>query len=118
MKYIRQRYVLFEIITEDSAIIEKRTVLNKLFKQLSRSFGEHITFQAGLWLIRWDPDKKIGIIRCDNISKYHVLTIMGLITDLNNRPVIFHSRKTTGTVKKALKLWKHYFHVKPIPREK
>ena len=117
MQYIRQRYILFEIITESPVSIEKNAVVRKIWKKLIRLFGEFTTFHVGLWMIRWDPDQKIGILRCDNITKAEVIAILGLIKHINSTPVIFHTRKTSGTIKKTLRLWRQYFKSEPPKRD-
>jgi RNase P/RNase MRP subunit POP5 len=117
MKYFRQRYVLFEVITTSSNIIDRKYLMKIIWKHLTQIFGDYITFQAGLWMIRWDEKHKIGIIRCDNFSKHHLLTIFSFINELKSYPAIVHSIKTSGTIKKTLKIWKNRFKLNPPPRE-
>ncbi|MCK5341895.1 MAG: Rpp14/Pop5 family protein, partial [Candidatus Heimdallarchaeota archaeon] len=117
MKYIRQRYILFEIITQDDVLLEKEQVLKPIWKNLIKLFGEFTTFHVGLWMIRWDSNFKIGIIRCDNISKYELIATLALIRKINSVNVIIHTRKTSGTIKKTLKLWREYFNTEPPKRE-
>ena len=109
MKKIRQRYILFEILTKDPISFKKEIVLKKLWKELITLFGECTTYQVGLWMIRWDFEHNIGILRCDNITKNEILAVMALIKTLNSIPVIFHSRKTSGTIKKTLRIWRTSF---------
>jgi len=118
MKYIRQRYILFEIITPEKKNFEKDLIIKAIGKKLMKFFGEYITFKVGLWMIRWDPSNQIGIIRVDNISKYHLITAMTLIKEINSTPVIFHTRITSGTIKKTLKIWRQTFSTIPPRREK
>jgi len=117
MKYIRQRYVLFEIISNSVLDLEKDMILHAIWKQLIKTFGEKITFLAGLWMIRWDPIRKVGILRCDNITLGEVIAGLALITHINNISVIFHTRKTSGTIKKTLLLWRQAFDFDPPKRE-
>ncbi len=117
MKFIRQRYILFEIISQNNSVFDKGTIIKSIWKQLIQVFGEHTTFQVGLWMIRWDQSNNCGLIRCDNITKEEVTTAMALIKKISNIPVIFHTRKTSGTIKKTLKLWRFYFKTEPPKRE-
>ncbi len=117
MKYIRQRYILFEILTETPVSIDKDAVVRKIWKKLIRLFGEFTTFHVGLWMIRWDPERNMGILRCDNITKSEVIAVLSLIKHIKSLPVIFHTRKTSGTIKKTLRLWRYYFKSEPPKRE-
>ena len=66
----RQRYILFEIITEDDSPIEKKEVISKIWNSFVAFFGTYNSFQMGLWLIRYEPTNRIGILRCDNMTKH------------------------------------------------
>lgn len=119
MRVIRQRYILFEILTPENQPLEKEMVIKALWKQLLDFYGEANTFHVGLWLIRYDPIHRIGILRCDHIAKLQVLAAMCLIREINKIPVIIHSRKTRGTIKKTLEQWRQFFPtITPPPREK
>jgi len=113
MKYIRQRYILFEILSKDKKPINGRDFLNLIWYMVKKIFGIKATYQVGLWLVRWDPKKKIGIIRLDNVSKYNIIAALSFITHIHKRTITVHTRKTTGTVKKALKISEKYFNCIP-----
>ena len=117
MKYIRQRYILFEIITEIETEIPEDVVLQAIWKQIIHLFGEITTFHVGLWMIRYDSAQHLGIIRCDNITKTQVIAAMAVVKNIQNFLVVFHTRKTTGTIKSALDEWKQYFTIPPPPRK-
>ncbi|MHA1519348.1 MAG: Rpp14/Pop5 family protein [Promethearchaeota archaeon] len=120
MKTIRQRYVLFEIITstkESAMEISQELIMKALWNSLSTLFGQKKTFNAGLWMIRWDSINRIGIVRVDNVSKLELVASMAFIRKLEGVPVIFHTRKTSGTVKKTLKRWREFFSTEPPKRE-
>lgn len=121
MKIIRQRYVLFELLTTpENEIVEisKDKIIKILWNQMQTLFGQKVSFKAGLWMIRWDPTHRIGIIRCDNVSKWELIASMAFITNIDRIPVIFHTRKTSGTIKKTLKIWKEVFNTAPPKRER
>ncbi|MCF2138891.1 MAG: Rpp14/Pop5 family protein [Candidatus Lokiarchaeota archaeon] len=121
MKYIRQRYVLFEILSPsefEKVHISPDQIIRELWNQVQNLYGQKGTFKAGLWMIRWDPEHRIGIIRCDNVSKWELIASMAFISKINRIPVIFHSRKTSGTIKKTLKIWREIFKSIPPPRDK
>lgn len=110
VKLIRQRYILFEIFSEAmNEMINEKNIINTLWRQISTLFGLKISFTSGLWLIKWDPNHNIGIIRCDHLTKEHVIASMAMITHIKQMPVIFHTRYTSGTIKKTLKIWKESY---------
>ncbi len=120
MKNIRQRYILFEIILPPKAPameISQELIMKALWDSLFTLFGQKKTFNAGLWMIRWDSMHRIGIIRVDNVSKLELIASMAFIRKLEGVPVIFHSRKTSGTVKKTLKRWREFFKTEPPKRD-
>jgi len=118
MKYIRQRYILFEILTQNDAPLEKEQVLRPIWKNLIKLFGEFTTYKVGLWMIRWDPHAKIGIIRCDNITRTELIASLALIRSIDSHSVIFHTRKTSGTIKTTLANWRKFFSTQPPKRDK
>lgn len=105
-------------MTDSQSEIGKDAVIRKIWKKLIRLYGEFTTYHVGLWMIRWDSEHRIGILRCDNITKSEVIAVLSLIKQINSIPVICHTRKTSGTIKKTLKLWRQYFKTAPPKREK
>jgi len=115
MKYLRQRYILFEYFIDSDQSIPEEPIVQAIWKQLIHFFGEYNTFHVGLWMIRYDAAHRIGILRCDNITKTQVIASLALIKTVQNYSIVFHTRKTTGTIKKALELWREAFNLTPPP---
>lgn len=113
----RQRYILFEIITEDDSPIEKKEVISKIWNSFVAFFGTYNSFQMGLWLIRYEPTNRIGILRCDNMTKNMLITTLTLIKTMGDKNVIIHTRKTSGTIRTILDEWKKLFPRTEIPRD-
>jgi RNase P/RNase MRP subunit POP5 len=76
-----------------------------------------VTFQVGLWIIRYDQTHKICLLRCDNITKNYVVATLAMIRSIKSNPIIFHTRITTGTIKTALNHWRSIFSINPPKRE-
>ena len=112
-KTLRQRYILFEIVTTNNAEIHEREIISAIWKQLGLLFGVQTSFMAGLWMVRWNSVQRMGILRCDNVAKQAVIASMAMITSIRGKNVIMHTRKTSGTIKKTIKLWKKYFNCSP-----
>ncbi len=115
MKYLHQRYILFEILSPNPNEIPKNAILKEIWRISLKLFGEVQAFQLGLWMIRWDPIHRIGILRFDNTSKFALMSTFLFITRINGSPVIVHTRKTSGTIKGTLEIWRKCFKDVPVP---
>ena len=112
----RQRYILFSYLPigsdKDQKILYslgEKEIIHALWSSLLSLFGEYYAYKSGLWMIRYDQEKKWGIIRCDNVTKERVITALSFITEIRNQKIIFHTLKTSGTIKKILKVQRELF---------
>ena len=106
----RQRYVLFEyIISNPEVKITEKDVIRAIWKTLMKLFGEYTAYKTGLWIIEFNPSQKYGIIRCNNITKDRMIASLAFISEIKDTPVIFHSIKTSGTIKKVKEIQKQFF---------
>lgn len=117
MNKIRQRYLIFEILCEDTTSFSDQLVIRTIWQKINQIFGEIVAFKTGLWLITWDDAHNKGILRLDHFVDSEVITALSFIQEIKGNRVIFHTRKTTGTIKKAKTLWQSIFDV-PLPAEK
>ncbi len=106
----RQRYLLFEyfLIDPDTQLKEKE-IIQTIWITLTKLFGEYNAYKTGLWMTEFDPDDHWGILRCNNITDKKVVASLAFIRQIKNVSVIFHTIKTSGTIKKIKKIQKHYF---------
>ena len=106
----RQRYILFEFLTFNSlSPITEKEIIKSIWSSMILLFGEYNSYFSGLWMIKYDIQKKWGIIRCNNKTKEKVISALALITQIKGIPVIFHTIKTSGTIKKILQVQREYF---------
>ena len=105
----RQRYVLFEYLLFGDIEIAEKEIIRSIWNTLTKLFGEYTAYKAGLWLIEFNPSKKYGVIRCNNITKDRIIATLAFIHEIKNTPIIFHSLKTSGTIKKVKEVQKHFF---------
>jgi RNase P/RNase MRP subunit POP5 len=117
LKNIRQRYILFEIITPNNESIEKELLIKTFWKQINTVYGEQQAYHVGLWMIRYDPTHRIGILRCDNIAKMQVIAALALLLEINKIPVLIHTWKTSGTIKKTIQAWRECFPGVSVPNQ-
>ena len=117
MTGIRQRYIVFEILCEQDTHFSEKALIRAIWQKMNQVFGEIISFKAGLWMISWDIENNKGILRTDHLVDTEIIATLSLIRIVNKKPLIIHTRKTTGTIKKAKSYWKELFHL-PIPENK
>jgi len=112
MKFERQRYVLVQYkffnIKNSSIKIDEKKIIRAIWNTLTNLFGECSAYKCGLWIVDHNVDYKYFIIRCSNVTKYYLITSLVFIKKLDTLPIIFHTIKTTGTIKKIKKLLKIY----------
>jgi RNase P/RNase MRP subunit POP5 len=106
----RQRYILFEYyITTSSISITEKEVIRVIWKTLIKLFGEYTAYKTGLWMIDFNSSQRYGVIRCNNITQNKIITTLAFISEINNLKILFHSIKTSGTIKKIKEIQKQYF---------
>jgi RNase P/RNase MRP subunit POP5 len=110
MQKKRQRYILFEY-TFPIAIMDlsDKQMIRGIWQSMIRLFGEFHSYFAGLWMVKFNAKEQWGILRCTNQTKERVITSLAFTSDINKIPIIFHTIKTSGTIKKLLKIQKEYF---------
>ena len=106
----RQRYILFEYkLIGNLEEIGEKEITRSLWSSVVKIFGESVAYKTGLWMIKFNSEDHWGIIRCNNVTKEQVITSLAFITEIKKVPIIFHTIKTSGTIKKILKIQKEFF---------
>jgi len=101
----RQRYVLFEIQTfKVNIVFNQSDIIKEIWNSFQKLFGDYNSYKLGLWMVDYDDVEKIGILRCTNITKEMLIASLSFISRINNYPVIIHTKKASGTIKKILKI--------------
>ena len=106
MKMERQRYVLFEILQFDKKKMEEKIIIDTLWKQFSKFYGEVGSSRIGLYMIKFDSEKNIGIIRCNQTTLTAVRAMFTTISQVEETAVLFHILKVSGTLKNLLQIQK------------
>ena len=110
MQKKRQRYILFEFTFPIEQIeISEKQVIRSIWHTMIRLFGEFHSYFAGLWMVKFNAYQQWGILRCTNQTKERTITSLAFTSEINKIPIIFHTIKTSGTIKKLLKIQKEYF---------
>jgi RNase P/RNase MRP subunit p30/RNase P/RNase MRP subunit POP5 len=106
MKLERQRYVLFEILQLENTKVELDGLIDLFWKQFTKFYGEVGSSRIGLYLIKYNPEQNIGIIRCNQNSLSALRAMLATITRKEKTKVLFHILKVSGTLKNLLQIQK------------
>ncbi len=96
----RSRYIAFIVDSSQPEVILSRKMIEKVFWwKILENIGEIEAGKTGLRLIKWDENKKIGIIKCNAKYKYLVSGVLSLIQHLGKIKVNVIPLLTSGTIK-------------------
>jgi RNase P/RNase MRP subunit POP5 len=105
-KLERQRYVLFEVLGLENIAVELEALIELFWKQFTKYFGEVGSSRIGLYMIKFNPEKNVGIIRCNQESLSALRAMLATITQIEKTRVLFHIMKVSGTLKNLLHIQK------------
>jgi ribonuclease P/MRP protein subunit POP5 len=95
----KERYISFQVISEEPIVYEdlEQAVWNVMID----FFGELGVSKTSVWIIKnlYDPEKQVGVIRCNNKSVPQVVAGLGLISRLGDVRVTFKILKISGTIR-------------------
>ncbi|MBD3190940.1 MAG: hypothetical protein GF308_09865 [Candidatus Heimdallarchaeota archaeon] len=101
----RQRYLLFEILTtQTDQIIQKKELENKIWEVFTKLFGEVGASRAGLYMVDYNSEKKLGILRCSQYSLEPTRAVLTIISTLQGRQVLIHIFRVSGTLTNLKKI--------------
>lgn len=106
----RQRYILFEYISLDSTeYFNEKEMTRAIWSSMVKLFGDYPSYKSGLWMVEFNSDLKWGIIRCTNKTKEMVISAIAFTNEVKSNRIIFHTIRTSGTIRVALRIQKEYF---------
>ena len=103
MKIERQRYVRFNIFSEQSLIIDAKQLAQFIWRQYNSLFGEIKSGKAGFWITDYDENTQEGTIRCSHLVLDELVATLTLLTSINDASVAFDTIKTSGILDKLPK---------------
>lgn len=103
VKKDRQRYILFKVIEQFPYKFHERDIISTMWKSIWRYFGMKEANKIGLWLVEFNKEKNIGILRCSNKTKEIVITSLILIKEMQGKKIIISPIATSGTIKSLKK---------------
>lgn len=100
----RQRYLAFEIISENPEIdIPQEEFVTELWKKVHELWGAAGAARSGLYLINYDGHFKTGLIRYAHTFRNELEAALCRITSLSGTRVLVTSIVTCATVHRAKK---------------
>ncbi len=100
----RQRYLAFEILTEDPSLnVPKEEFVKELWKRVHELWGASGAAKSGLYLINYDAHFKTGLLRYSHIFRNELEAALCRITSLAGTKVAVTSIVTCATVHRAKK---------------
>jgi len=95
----KDRYISFQVISEDP--IEYSDLESAVLNTFLDFYGEHGFSELSLWIIKnlYDPERQIGVIRCNNKSVQQVIAGLGLVSRLGETRITIKILKVSGTIK-------------------
>jgi ribonuclease P/MRP protein subunit POP5 len=99
VKEEKSRYIAFETIIEDETPVDVTSVFNSISRSILSLYGEVEASQSGIWLIEYDPETRLGILRCTHRCLERVQTAMAVVSSIDSRPTIIRLLKTSGTIR-------------------
>ena len=78
---------------------ESKEFMDTIWSAITRVYGEHGASQTWLGLIRYDPDRRLAIIRVANAASDMVRAALATITKISDTPASIHVVAASGTIK-------------------
>lgn len=95
----KDRYISFQVFSDEP--IEYSDLESAIINTFLDFYGEYGFSKLSLWIIKnlYDPERQVGVIRCNNKSVQQVIAGLGLISRLGDTRVIIKTLKISGTIK-------------------
>ena len=98
----RNRYVVITIISKDIDI-SVQSIKSEVWQIYQKIYGISGSSSAGLYFEHFDEKLQTGIIRCSHDSLSHLLTVLALITRIDDKEVLLYPSYVSGVINKAKK---------------
>ncbi|MHA1308443.1 MAG: RNase P subunit p30 family protein, partial [Candidatus Heimdallarchaeota archaeon] len=102
----RQRYLLFEILSEKKNKLSQKEFEELIWGNFNLLFGAVGSSQLGFYVMHFNEEKQFGIIRCSHKYLSAMRVVLAILTQIEKDPVIFHVMKVSGTLKNLIQISK------------
>jgi len=93
---LKKRYILFELRGPD---MEEEKLKRAIYAEALKFFGELGLSKVALKLVKYDPSKKKGVLRCERAHLDEVLGFLALVSSLGDLEVRLIAGRSSGTLK-------------------
>lgn len=100
----RQRYLLFEILSEKKTKLTQKEFEGMIWQNFNSLFGAVGSSQLGFYVTYFNEEKQFGIVRCSHKYLTAMRAVLAIMNRIEEKPVIFHVMKVSGTLKNLLKI--------------
>jgi len=97
---VKQRYLALRIDGVES--FEEEDVKDAVWNAVTQLFGEYGASQAGLFLVKYDRQRKEAVLRCWHRALPMVQASIASVTKMKDKPATIHVLRVSGTLR-ALK---------------
>lgn len=107
----KERYIIFKVLSENKKF-SKEEILKGCLYAVHSFLGDKGMSDANIYLIEWDEDLDVGILKTTHKTKDDVIVALSLLSTLNETKISIIPLKTTGTIKKAKEIKKMLHEIK------
>jgi ribonuclease P/MRP protein subunit POP5 len=107
----RNRYIVFEVISEDGSF-DMKAVSTALWDSFLNLVGELGAARSGFRMVDWDKNSGKGIIKTVHTSADEAKIALSLVTEMDGKKVVINVPTVSGILKKA----RQRAGIKPKPR--
>jgi len=94
---VKQRYLALKIESEEP--FEEGDIRDAVWSAVTKLFGEYGASQAGLFLVKYDKQKKQAVLRCSQKALTMVHASVASVTEIKNKRVSLHVLRISGTLR-------------------
>jgi RNase P/RNase MRP subunit POP5 len=96
----RDRYVAFRILSGLKSIKES-SIKSSIWKLYQTLYGLFESSGSGLFFEDYNEETKLGIMKCTHTSLPQLLTVLAVISEVDDVKILFQILNVSGTINKA-----------------
>jgi RNase P/RNase MRP subunit POP5 len=94
---VKRRYLALKI--DFCETLSSKEFMDAVWEAIARLYGECGASQTSLSLISFDEKNKSAVLRTGHTTVDMVRTALASITQIRNKPAVFHVLRVSGTIK-------------------
>jgi len=97
----KKRYISFQVIPEIGEDFTYSDLEAGIWNTMLDFLGEEGVSKTSMWLLKdtWDPNTRIGVIKCNHKMTEKIIASLGLIDRLGDNRICFKIIRISGTIK-------------------